>query len=218
MISFFISGQFPAFGQSGDWQFISKNSNGSTSYLNFSGKNQPKSSNQQTWTKEVFSDGSYKITLVNWKCREKRFQIQEAVNYASSGAYVDREDQSSWTTIIPDSVAENYFKVVCATGRNASNSNSVSRKIFVQVIVENANIREAPFAVGTVMQTVEKGARLALADPEPVGVWYQVLIPETDEKGWLHGSTIKIIKAAENGSQTERKSRTLKKRSARRIS
>jgi len=76
-----------------------------------------------------------------------------------------------------------------------------------QIITDNANVREAPFANSPVIQTFEKGARLFLADNEPTGVWYQVFIPDTNETGWLHGNTIKLLGIKPNSIKPKRKSK-----------
>lgn len=165
-------------------QFIGRNANGSISYLEKS--DQRESGNRkQTWTKEVYSDRSYKITLVEWQCFEKKFRVIESTNYAPSGECIDREGSSPWTTVIPDSVSECYFDVVCASSKQSTlaESNSSGKQKIAQVIIINANIRRSPDAGSAVIQKIKKGARLFLTDTEPVNGWYQVLIPGTNESG-----------------------------------
>ena len=184
----------PICAQQSRWQFIGRNDNGSLSYLEKT--NQKGIGNKkQTWVKEVYSDGSYKIILIDWQCREKRFQAVESTNYEASGKYLDKEGSSPWTTVIPDSVSENYYKAVClSTGqKSAPQPDASSRTITAQIITGHANVREAPFANSPVVQTIEKGARLFLADAQPTGAWYQVTIPDMNATGWLHGSTIKLL-------------------------
>lgn len=203
----------PVFSQQNRWQFIGRNDNGSTSYLE---KSNPKEvgGKKQTWSKEVYSDGSYKITLIDWQCRERRFRVLEATNYAPSGEYVDKEGSSAWSTVVPDSVSESYYKVVCLSTGNtpALKSNTSSKKMVAQIITDNANVREAPFANSPVIQTFEKGARLFLADNEPTGVWYQVFIPDTNETGWLNGNTIKLLGIKSNSTKSKQKLKRAGKR------
>lgn len=203
----------PTFSQQNRWQFIGRNDNGSTSYLE---KSKPKEvgGKKQTWSKEVYSDGSYKITLIDWQCRERKFRVLEATNYAPSGEYVGKEGSSAWSTVVPDSVSENYYKVVCLPTGNtfATKSNTSTKKPVAQIIVDNANIREAPFANSPAIQTVQKDAQLFLAAAEPVGGWYQVYIPDTKETGWLHGNTIKLLGIKSNSTKPKRKSKPVGKR------
>lgn len=203
----------PIFAQANRWQFIGRNDNGSRSYLEKSNQKQT-DNKRRTWVKDVFSDGSYKITLISWQCREKRFQTLDSTNYAASGEYIGKERSSAWTTVIPDSVSENYYKVVCASTEQkpAAKSNSSEKKMIAQIITENANIREAPFANGSIIQTVEKGARLFLADAEPTGVWYQVFLPDSDIAGWLHGNTIKLLNIKATSNQRRQKAKPAAKR------
>lgn len=203
----------PIFAQANRWQFIGKNDNGSRSYLEKSGQKES-GNRRRTWSKEVYSDGSYKITLVDWQCRERRFRILEATNYAATGEYIDKERSSAWATVIPDSVSENYYKVVCASTEQkpAAKSNSSDKKMIAQIIAENANIREVPFANGSIIQTAEKGTRLFIADAEPTGVWYQVFLPDSDITGWLHGNTIKLLNIKSNFSQRRQKAKPAEKR------
>jgi len=101
----------PTLAQTNRWQFIGRNDNGSRSYLEKSNRKET-DGKKQTWSKEVYSDGSYKITLIDWQCRERKFRVLEATNYAPSGEYVDKEGSSAWSTVVPDSVSESYYKVV----------------------------------------------------------------------------------------------------------
>lgn len=195
------------------WQFISSNDNGSRSYLENSNRKSA-GGKKQTWTKDIFKDGSYKITLIEWQCREKQFRILEATNYAPEGTYLGQELASEWSTVIPDSISENFFKTVCVSNQFADESDLSNVRKSVQIISENANVREAPSPVSPVVQTFAKGVRLFIADEEPVRAWYRVLIPNTNQTGWLHGDTIKILKAAPNRQRVERKSKPMGKRRA----
>ncbi len=198
--------------QSNRWQFIGTNDNGSRSYLEKSNQKQT-DNKRQTWVKDVYSDGSYKITLINWQCSEKIFQAVESTNYEASGKYIDREGSSPWTTVVPDSVVENYYKAVClSTGQQSdTQADAASETLIAQIITKNANVREAPFANSPVVQTIEKGARLFLADAQPTGAWYQVIIPDTNATGWLHGSTIKLLTIKPNSNQSKQKSKPARK-------
>lgn len=204
----------PIFAQANRWQFIGKNDNGSRSYLELS--EQKESGNRRrTWSKEVYSDGSYKITLVDWQCRESRFRVLEATSYAASGEYIGKEKSSAWITVVPDSVSENYYKVVCASTEQKPAANfdsSDDKKMIAQIITQRANIRETPFANSPVIQTADKGARLFLADAEPTGVWYQVFLPDSDVAGWLHGNTIKLLSIKSNLNQRRQKAKPTEKR------
>lgn len=194
------------FAQQSRWRFIGKNDNGSLSYLEKSNQKQT-ANKRQTWVKEVYSDGSYKIILIDWQCRQKRFQAVESTNYEASGKYIDKEGSSPWTTVVPDSVSENYYKAVCLSNgqKSAAQSDASSGTITAQIITRNANVREAPFANSPVIQTIEKGARLFLADAQPTGAWYQVTIPDMNATGWLHGNTIKIIPVKSKSNLPARK-------------
>ena len=205
-----------AYGQQPErWQFVGRNDNGSRSYLENS--NQRRIGNKrQTWTKDIYKDSSYKITLIEWQCREKKFRILEATNYAPEGTYLGQEAGSDWSTVVPDSVSENYFKTICAAEQTASESDLPNTKKSVLVITENANVRETPFSVSPVVQTLTKGTRVILADDDPVGAYYQVFLPNSDEVGWLHGNTIKILKTEPNRSRSARKSKLVVKRQTKR--
>lgn len=198
----------PVFSQQSRWQFIGRNDNGSLSYLEKS-KQRGTGNKRQTWVKEVYTDGSYKIILIDWQCREKRFQAVEATNYAASGKYLDKEGSSPPATVVPDSVSENYYKAVCPSNeqQSAVQPDAASRTITAQIITKNANVREAPFANSPVVQTIEKGVRLILADVQPTGAWYQVTIPNTNATGWMHGSTIKLLSIKPGSNITKQKSK-----------
>lgn len=200
----------PIFAQQSRWQFIGKNDNGSLSYLEKSNQKQT-GNKKQTWVKKVYDDGSYKIILANWRCHEKRFQIVESANCAASGNYIGKEGSSPMMTVVPDSVSENYYKAVClpAKQQSAIQPGAASETITAQIITRNANIREALFINSPVVQTIEKGVRLNLADAQPIGAWYQIIIPKTNETGWLHGNTIKLLAIKSNSTKSKQKSKVI---------
>lgn len=209
-VTIFLLNQTATRAQENRWQFISRNDNGSTSYLEKSNKSET-GDRKQTWTKEVYSDGSYKITLVDWQCREKRFRVLEAANYMPSGEYIDKEGSSAWSTIVPDSVSENYYQVICSASGQKSAAKSIpsGRKIIARIIALNANIRESPTAESRVLQRVEKGTYLFLADTEPTNGWYQVFIPDTNEAGWLYGNTIELLVSKPHARQPRQTSKPM---------
>lgn len=203
----------PTFAQQSRWQFIGKNDNGSLSYLEKSSQN-GSGNRKRTWVKEVYSDRSYKIILIDWQCRERKFQAVESTSYAGSGEYIDKEGSSPWTAVVPDSVVENYYQAVCVSiGQTpTTKSDTSSNKMMAQVIAQNANVRESPTTNSRVIQNAAKGTRFIVADAEPTGSWYQVFIPNTIEIGWLHGNTIKLITVEPESTQPKRKSKPIRKR------
>ncbi len=203
----------PTFAQQSRWQFIGRNDNGSLSYLEKSGRKES-GNRKRTWVKEVYSDLSYKIILIDWQCRERRFQAVESTSYAASGQYIDKEGSSPWTTVVPDSVVENYYQAVCdSTGQTVPPKTDTSgNRVMAQVIAQNANVRESPTTSSRVIQKAAKGTRFIVADAEPTGGWYEVFIPNTIEIGWLHGNTIKLITAEPESKQPKQKSKPIRKR------
>jgi hypothetical protein len=94
--------------------------------------------------------------------------------------------------------------------QRTSRSQAKQGRAMAEIIVENANLREAPNASSAVIREVALGEKLALGNSRRVGPWYQVVDEETGREGWLHGNTFKIVpikgkpvnndEAAESGS------------------
>lgn len=202
------------------WQFVGRGSNGSFSFLDKSAQKQT-GDVRRTWSKEVFSDGSYKIGLVDWQCSARKFRILEGATFKPSGEYIYREDKpSSWISVFPDSVSENYYKVVCASAGQQTlspQSKSAESKTTAEVIVANARVRTSPTADSNIVRRVEKGARLFLADTEPTNGWYRVFISGTNETGWIYGSTVKLSAPAQRKTDKieQKKPKTLYERGKR---
>lgn len=195
--------------QTNRWQFVGRSNNGSSSYLDESAQKQI-GDIRRTWTKEVFSDGSYKIGLVDWQCRARKFRILQGATYQASGEYIYREDKpTSWITVFPDSVSENYYKAVCAsTGQTSSSqSKSAENKTIAEVVAINPNVRVSPTTDSPIIQRVKKGTQLFLADAEPTNGWYQVFIPDTNETGWLYGNTVELLATKSHARQPQQKSK-----------
>lgn len=204
----------PVFAQANRWQLVGRSGNGSTSYVDKSVEKQ-NDGTRRIWIKNVLSDGYSKISLTVWQCRTKKFRILEMLTYQPSGEYLYRETNATdWVTVVPSSFSENYYKIACASTEQkpVAKSNSSDEKMVAQIITENANIREAPFANSPIIQKIEKGARLFLADAEPTGAWYQVFLPDSDIAGWLYGSTVKLLNIKSNSNQRKQKTKPAEKR------
>lgn len=198
------------FAQDNRWLFIGSNVNGSTSYLEKSALKET-GDRKRTWVQDVFSDGSYKIVLIDWQCRDRRFRFIESINYAPSGAFIDKRGISEWMSVVPDSVSENYYKVVCNLPEKTATVSPESKMIAL-IIARNANVRESPTTDSRVTQKVAKGARLFLVDGKLSGGWYQVFVDETKQMGWLHGNTIKLLAVKSNANQPKQKSKSVGQR------
>ncbi|HYP43410.1 MAG TPA: surface-adhesin E family protein [Candidatus Nitrosocosmicus sp.] len=74
----------------------------------------------QAWEKVVYQDGSYSIALNEWKCSEKMKRLIQVNNYYPNGDYLSRSlTPLPWRYIVPDSIEEKTFKIVCKVNKTA---------------------------------------------------------------------------------------------------
>ena len=147
----------PASAQQNRWLFVGRNDNGSASYLENTALKQI-GNQKQTWVKEVYRDRSYRIMLVEWQCREQRLRVLEGTGYAETGAFLGKEGVTPWTSVVPDSVSENYYKTVCRSVSPTTPTAS-SKQLIAVVVSQTANVREAPAANSLVIQKAARGKR-----------------------------------------------------------
>jgi Bacterial SH3 domain len=155
------------------------------------------------WHKVVYDNNSYTIALNDWNCTEKKSRLIQVTNYTQYGNVISSNSiPSPWKYIIPDSVEEGIFRMVC--GKSNQNKPKTVEKnnansSFAKIIVKKANLRSEPNANSEVIREVGLGEKLVLVTEDSVGVWYKVLDLKTNSQGWLHGNNFKIIKAKTSG-------------------
>lgn len=179
------------------WEYINRSDSGIIYYLEKSFL-KTRGALRHVWQKNVFPDGSYQLISTGWQCANRQFRILEAGNYDADGTFTDHESASPWTNIFPDSVSEEIFAAVCGNysseEKPEGNSHPTNRQ--AEVIVRQANVRDAPRSDGRIIGRAVGGERLTLGDAPPVRGWYQIrLNGNPAETGWLNGGTIKIILA-----------------------
>ena len=219
LIGALLAGYKPIFAQTVNnrWQFMGDSSNDSRLFLD---KDIQKLADgrRRTWTKEIFRDGSYKIARAEWRCRRQQYRILEATNYAPEGNFISRESNTDWHAVVPDSVSENYFRTICAGDEIeavADEDSSSDKRKTVLVITNQAKLRQMPSATSQLLRTLLKGTRLILADEVPHGAWYEVIIPDSEQIGWLHGNAIKIVETASSQRRSKGKTAPTTKNRAR---
>lgn len=205
-----VSPSYQIFAQQSRWQNVGRSTNGSISYLDTSG-GQKSGNERRAWTKDLYPDGSYKMSIVTWQCRERKFRMRQTINYDATGKAISTEKDIGWLTVVPDTVSEAYYKAVCrnSTAEQTTGGDFYSRnnQTLVQIIVLNANLRQSPTIDSPVIEKIAKGAYLILVDLEPNAGWYQVFIPDTNETGWLHESTIEFVEPAGKPKHKKQKPR-----------
>lgn len=194
---------FSAFAQQKNrWVFVGQNTDGTLFYIDNNSR-QIVGNRIRVWDKNIFQDGSYKISLVEWRCVEKKYFFIDITNYTPTGSFIRKDKSTEWLTVVPDSVSEAMYKAVCGTSFGNNLQVASSNRKMAQIIVKKANLRTNPDTNSRVVQQAILGEKFFLADELPTNGWYQIILAGTNETAWIHGNNIKLLEAP-NKSNTKK--------------
>ena len=74
------------------------------------------------------------------------------------------------------------------------------------VKAKKANLRDAPSRSANIVSTVNEGDLLSLMAAVPEGPWYEIRDSRTGTEGWIHGSTIALLRTSEASESSARSS------------
>lgn len=196
VFTFMLSIPCLTFAQQNRWVLISEDADDTLFYLD---KNSRQSTENtfRVWTKNIYRNGSYRLSLVDWRCSEKKYFFVEVATYNPAGSFVQKENGMDWINVVPDSISEAMYKAVCLTStEKKSKTESTSKKI-AEIIVVKANIRAEPNPNSRVIQQATTGERFILAEEDPSGGWYRIVLTGTNETAWIHGNNIKLVEISD---------------------
>jgi hypothetical protein len=193
---------YSALAQQSRWAYVGEDASGALFYLDKTSQ-QSVGNIIKVWDKIVYKDGSYRISQTNWKCSEKKFFIVDVTIYSPTSSFIGKDKTNTWLSVVPDSISEVMHREVCGAYSGKSIAKVSSSKKIAEVIVEKANVRTKPNTNSRVIKQASFGERFNLADEESSDGWYQITIARTNEKAWIHGNNIKLVKAT-NKSNTKK--------------
>jgi hypothetical protein len=200
-----------AFAQDNRWVFIDVDVNGSRFYLDKNSRTTI-GDRVRVWDRSVYSDGSYRINLSEWQCSQKRFFFVDVSIYSETGSFIRKDKGTGWINVVPDAISESMYEAVCSNSSEKKNKTISSSKKIAEIIVEKANIRTEPNTDSRVIRQAKTGERFVLAEEESSNGWYQIILSQTNELAWIHGSNIKLVDAVNKSNVKNPKMRRQIKR------
>ncbi|MCD9188948.1 MAG: SH3 domain-containing protein [Pyrinomonadaceae bacterium] len=191
--------------QENRWIYVNKSSDGTLFYIDKNSR-QKSGNNIRIWNKSIFWNGTFRLNLVEWNCREKKYLFVEILFYSQTGKFLRKESDTEWVNVIPDSISEGLHEAICGDSlKNNSKTKSSNRKT-AQIIVKRANLRLEPNLSGNIVEEAKLGEEFLLADEQPTNGWYQVILFGNDKTAWIHGNNIKLVEF--NNKSNTKKQRT----------
>lgn len=151
------------------------------------------------WEKVVYENKSYGIGLNEWNCSAKMKRLIQAQSYNSNGDLTNRSlTPLPWRYIVPDSVEEQTYKIVCDNSANSiikkhNSADPTARFVTAQIVVKNTNLLRKPDINGDVVREVSFGEKFIMIVQQALGNWYYVMDLETNSRGWLYIRDAKIV-------------------------
>jgi hypothetical protein len=205
LTGFLLLADYSAFAQQNRWTYVGADVNAAQFFIDRNSL-QIKGRNRRIWHKTVYSDDSYRITLVEWACAEKKFFVVEETTYNPNGSIIGKDKMTPWSYVTPESINEGLYKAICPSSTQ-NNIRTSTNKMMAEIIVKTANVRAEPDINSSVVRRVKIGEKFILADEESTAGWYQIILPRTNETAWVHGNTIKLIEIPNNPKVKKRKAR-----------
>lgn len=197
---------YSAFAQQDRWIYIGKDTSGALFYLDKTSR-QSIGKSIKVWDKSVYPDGSYRVNQTKWECKEKQFAIVDITIYSPKNEFIGKDNPTPWLNVVPDSISEIMHKAVCERLSNKNFEKTSSSKKMVEIIVKKANVRAEPAINSNIIRKVKSGDKFALADENSTSGWYQIIISNTNETGWIHGSTIKLVEITDKSNTNKQKAK-----------
>lgn len=201
-IVFLLLTGFSLFAQQNRWSYVGADVNGTQFFIDRKSI-EIKGNKLRIWNKSIFTDSSYRISLVEWACSDQQYYILDETLYSPKGDPVGKDNATKWLFVTPDSISEGLYKATCSLAK--TNNTKSANKMKAQVIVKTANVRAEPDINSSVIRKVKSGESFALVDENPTDGWYQIIISGTNKTGWIHGSTIKLVEITDKKKTKKRK-------------
>lgn len=190
-LTFLLSTFSFVFAQQDRWSYIGADVNQVEFFIDRKSI-EPKGENLRAWHKTVYLDESYRISLLEWNCTEKKFFVVSETLYEPNGSPLGKDKTTEWLFVTPESINEGLYRAICNVPANNKAKPSAD-KIIVQIVAKTANLRVEPNVNGSVIRTAKLGEKFILADENPTRGWYRIILPKTNNSAWIHGNTIKLI-------------------------
>jgi hypothetical protein len=207
-ISILLFGSYLIFAQQNRWSYVGADVNGTRFFIDRKSIN-TKGSKLRIWNKSIYSDDSYRISLVEWVCADKKYFILDETIYAPNGSFAGTDKGTKWLFVTPDSISEGLYKATCVSSKQVS-SRTAASEILAQIIVTSANVRTEPDMSSRVKRKVKSGEQFILADEESVNGWYRIIISGTNNTGWIHGNNIKLVQSPNQSKTGKRRKQSNK--------
>lgn len=187
---------FPAFAQDKRWTFVGEDMDGNSFFIDKTSR-KVSGNRVRAWEKGILRNGSYRINLTEWKCDEEMYFPIDSTVYSPGGSFIKKEKGTEWVLVVPGAINEAMYKFACGDlPKNSSKNTSSAGKMMVEIIVDKANLRDAPSRNSRIIREVSIGERFTLVSKELVSYfWYQIILPGTNETAWIHYSTIKLVES-----------------------
>jgi hypothetical protein len=182
------------FAQQNRWTYVGAGVSGTQFFIDRKSI-EIKGNRVRVWNKYLYADDSYRLSLMEWACSEKKYLVLDESIYDPNGRVIVTDKVNTWFFVTPDSMSEGLYKAVCGSSKPTSSRITSDSKMMAQIIVKSANVRTEPHMRSSMKRRVKSGEQFALANEESVNGWYQILISGTNNIGCIHGSTIKLIES-----------------------
>ena len=115
--------------------------------------------------------------------------------YTPTSSFIEKDKGTEWRLVVPDTIGQMMYQIACGNlSKRVSKDSTSAGKMMVEIIVDKANLRDAPNINSRIIQEASIGDRFTLVNKELIGYfWYQITLPGTNETAWIHRSTIKMV-------------------------
>src|SRR5215213_5502556 len=155
---------FPAFAQRSRWVFIDTDAEG-TSYFIDKTSRKVIGDKVRTWGKSVFSDGSFRVNLTEWNCAEEKYFLLDSTIYTPTSSFIEKDKGTEWRLVVPDTIGQMMYQIACGNlSKRVSKDSTSAGKMMVEIIVDKANLRDAPNINSRIIQEASIGDRFTLVN------------------------------------------------------
>lgn len=196
-ITILLSAYCSVFAQQNRWSYVGTDASGTRFFIDRNSI-EIKGNRLRIWNKFFYANQTYRLSLFEWACAEKKYLILDETSYSPDGRVIGMNRAPGWLFVTPESMSETLYKAICSSSKLTLSKPTPSRtsagETMVEITVNKANLPDAPNINSSIIKEASIGDRFTLVNKELIGYfWYQIIVPGTNETAWIHRSTIKLV-------------------------
>ncbi|HEY0048928.1 MAG TPA: surface-adhesin E family protein, partial [Pyrinomonadaceae bacterium] len=104
------------FAQENRWSYVGTDASGTRFFIDRNSI-EIKGNRLRVWNKFFYANQTYRLSLFEWACAEKKYLILDETSYSPDGRVIGMDRAPRWLFVTPDSMSETLYKAICSSSK-----------------------------------------------------------------------------------------------------